>query len=151
VKHELTELKGEPVSANPTNIMPFPSAKPTLEQAVSAWIEAKRREDAAKAERLACEELICELNPPRAEGATTVQAGEFKVTLTGSMTYKVEDLEALRNITREWDANLVPLKAKPEADPTGCKWLREHRPDLWLQLSKVITVKPAKTSVKVGV
>lgn len=139
------------MSAQPENVLPFPTAKPTLEQAVTAWIEAKRKEDAAKAERLAVEEVICELSPPRPEGSLTVAAGDFKVTLTGSYTYRVEDLEALRNITRDWDSNLVPLRSKTEADPTGCRWLRENRPDLWAQLSQVITVKPAKTSVRVGV
>jgi hypothetical protein len=132
-------------------VLNFPTAKPTLAQAVVALVDAKRREDAAKAERLACEELVCELQPHKPEGSTTAEAGDFKVTLTASMTYKVEDLEAMRNITREWDANLVPLKTKTEADPTGCKWLRENRPELWGQLAKVITVKPAKTSVKVGI
>lgn len=139
------------MSANPKNILPFPTAKPTLAEAVAALVEAKREEDAAKAKRLACEELVCELQEHKPEGSTTVQAGDFKVTLVGSYTYKVEDLEALRNITRDWDANLVPVKTKTEADATGCKWLRENRPELWGQLAKVITVKPAKTAVKVAI
>jgi hypothetical protein len=139
------------VSAEMSNILPFPTAKPTLAEAVAALVEAKRQEDAAKAQRLACEELICQLQPPKSEGSMTVEAGGYKVTLTGSMTYKADDLEALRNITREWDANIVPLKTKTELDATGCKWLRENRPELWGQLAKVITVKPAKTAVKVGI
>jgi hypothetical protein len=139
------------MSANPTNILPFPTAKPTLEEAVKQWVEIKRMEDAAKAERLAIEELICQLQPPKPEGSCTVEAGGFKLTLTGSMAYKLDDLEALRNITREWDAATIPLKTKTELDATGCKWLRENRPELWGQLAKVITVKPAKTAVKVGV
>jgi hypothetical protein len=96
-------------------------------------VEAKRKEDAAKAKRLAIEELICQLQPPKEEGACTVEAGGFKVTITGSLTYKLEDLEALRNITREWDAEIVPLKTKTELDATGCKWLRANRPELWGQ------------------
>lgn len=139
------------MSAEPTNILPFRTATPTLEEAVAALVDAKRREDAAKSERLACEELICQLQPPKPEGSMTVEAGDYKVTLTGSMTYKADDLEALREITRGWDANLVPLKTKTELDATGCKWLRENRPELWGQLAKVITVKPAKVAVKVGV
>jgi hypothetical protein len=139
------------VSANPTNVLPFPGAMPTLADAVAAFVAAKRREDEAKAERLACEELICQLQPPKPEGSMTVEAGGYKVTLTGGMTYKADDLEALREITSGWDANIVPLKSKTEVDATGCKWLRENRPELWLQLSKVITVKPAKVAVKVAI
>ena len=138
------------MSAELSNILPFPTAKPSLEEAVAAFVDAKRREDAAKAECLACEELICQLQPPKPEGSMTVEAGGYKVTLTGSMAYKVDDLEALREITRGWDANLVPLKTKTELDATGCKWLRENRPELWGQLARVITVKPAKVGVKVG-
>lgn len=139
------------MSARPENVLPFPTAKPTLEQAVAAFVEAKRREDAAKTERLACEELICQLQPPKEEGATTVEAGGYKVTVTGSLAYKVDDLEALRNITRGWDAEIIPLKTKTELDATGCKWLRANRPELWGQVAKVITVKPAKASVKVAI
>lgn len=132
------------------NVVPL-RARPTLEEAVAAFVEAKRREDQAKAERLACEELICELQPPRPEGSATVEAGGYKLTLTGSMSYKADDIEALREITRTWDANLIPLRSKTEVDPTGCRWLRENRPDLWTQLATVITVKPAKVAVKVAV
>jgi hypothetical protein len=139
------------VSANPTNILPFPTAKPTLDQLVAAWIEAKRKEDAANAERLAIEQAICEAQPPKEEGATTTElAGGMKLTLTGKLTYKADDIEALRNITREWDANTVPLKSTTALDATGCKWLRANRPDLWAQLAKVITVTPAKAAIKVG-
>lgn len=139
------------MSAQVENILPFPTAKPTLAEAVAAFVEAKREEDAAKAKRLACEELICELNPPKGEGSLTVAAGDFKLTLTGSMTYKADDIEALRNITAKWDSNLVPLTTKTEVSATGCRWLRENRPELWAELAKVITVKPAKVAVKVGV
>jgi hypothetical protein len=139
------------VSANPSNILPFPTAKPTLEEAVAAFVEAKRREDAAKAERLACEELICELQAPKEEGAMTVEAGGYKVTITGALNYRADDVEALREITRGWDRDLVPLKTKTELDATGCKWLRANRPELWLQVARVITVKPAKASVKVAI
>lgn len=139
------------MSAQPTNVLPFPGTPPTIAEAVTAFILAKRREDEAKAERLACEELICQLQPPKEEGATTVEAGGYKVTITGALNYKADDIEALRNITRDWDANIVPLKAKTELDATGCKWLRANRPELWAQVAKVITVKPAKASVKVGI
>lgn len=139
------------MSANLKNVLPFPAAKPTLEEAVTCWVEAKREEDAAKAKRLAIEEVICQLQPPRTEGSSTVEAGGYKVTLTGSLTYKLDDLEALRNITRDWDAEIIPLKTKTELDATGCKWLRENRPELWGQLAKVVTVKPAKTAVKVAI
>jgi hypothetical protein len=139
------------MSAEATNILPFHAEKRSLEQLVAAWIEAKREEDTANSKRIAIEQEICALQPPKQEGATTVEAGGFKLTVTGSLSYKADDIEALRNITSGWDANLVPLRSKTEVDPTGCKWLRANRPELWEQVAKVVTVKPAKPSVKVSV
>jgi hypothetical protein len=132
-------------------VLTFPTTQPTLNELVDAWAQSKREEDAANAKRLAIEAQICELSPPKEEGATTVElAGGAKVTLTGKLTYRLDDLEALRNITAKWDANIVPLKTNTELDATGCKWLRANRPDLWKEVASVITVTPAKTSVKVG-
>ncbi len=139
------------MAANPTNIMPFPAGTPTLAQLVQQWVEVKRQEDVAKQQRLVIEQQICEAQPPKSEGSETVQAGDYKLTLPGSMSYKVDDLEALRTITRDWDVTLVPLKHKTEIDESGCRWLRANRPELWAELARVITVKPAKTSVKVAI
>ena len=129
-----------------------PAADP-LATAVADYISAKRDEDHAKKARIAAEERILALQPAKEEGATTVEAAGYKVTLTGSLAYTLDadGLEALRNICAKWDANLIPLKTKTELDATGCKYLRRERPELWAQLARVVTVKPAKTSVKVGV
>lgn len=134
-------------------LTPLRTAADPLATAVADYIDAKRAEDHAKKARLAAEERILALQPAKEEGSTTVEAGGYKVTLTGSLSYSLDadGLEALRNITAKWDANLVPLKTKTELDATGCKYLRRERPELWAQLARVVTIKPAKTSVKVGV
>lgn len=132
-------------------VLNFPTNKPTLDELVEQWIAAKRDEDAANAQRVAIEQQICLLQPGKDEGATTVELSNgAKLTVTGKLAYKLDDLEALRNITHGWDGQLVPLKTKTELDATGCKWLRANRPDLWAQVAKVVTVKPAKTSISVG-
>jgi hypothetical protein len=122
-----------------------------LADAVSWYVAAKREEDAAKKKRIEAEDRIIALSPAKDEGATTVEAGGYKVTLTGSMSYKCEDLDALRNITVKWDQALVPVKTTRALDPTGCKYLRRERPDLWGELARVVTIAPAKVSVKVGI
>lgn len=127
------------------------TAADPLATAVADYIAAKRDEDTAKKARLVAEERILALQPAKEEGALTVEAGGFKVTLTGSLSYSADDIEALRNITARWDANLVPLKTTTVLDSTGCRYIRRERPDLWQQLARVITVKPAKTAIKVGV
>ena len=127
------------------------TAADPLATAVADYIAAKRDEDAAKKARLAAEDRILALQPAKEEGALTVEAGGFKVTLTGSLSYSADDIEALRNITARWDANLVPLKTTTALDSTGCRYIRRERPELWAQLARVVTVKPAKVSLKVGV
>lgn len=136
------------MSAVPSNIAKFPD---TLEDLVQRYIEAKREEDAAKRQRIEFEERILALAPAKEEGASTVEAGGFKVTTTGKLSYKADDLEAVREVTRTWDTNLVPIKTTSALDETGCKYLRRERPELWAQLARVVTVSPAKTALKVGV
>lgn len=132
-------------------LTPLHTAADPLADAVEALVYAKRAEDAAKKARIEAEERVIALQPAPAEGAMTLTAGGYKVTLTGSLTYSADDIEALRNITAKWDANLVPLKTSTVLDATGAKYLRRERPELWAQLARVVTVKPAKVSVKVGV
>lgn len=122
-----------------------------LTAAVGIYIAAKRDEDTAKKRRLDAEERILALAPAKDEGSTTVDAGGYKVTLTGSMSYKCEDMDALRNITVKWDRAMVPVKTTSALDAAGCKYLRRERPDLWGELARVVTITPAKVSVKVGV
>lgn len=136
------------MSAIPTSILNFPTSLETL---VEQYIDAKAAEDAAKKKRVELEERILALSPAREEGSETTAAGRFKVTTTGKLAYKADDLEALRQITAKWDAHLVPLKTTTALDETGCKYLRRERPELWAQLARVVTVAPAKTAVKVTV
>lgn len=129
-----------------------PQALPNaLEHLVPMFIEAKRAEDEAKKKRVEIEERILAVAPAREEGSVTVETGGFKLTTTGKLSYKADDLNALREICRSWDSNLVPIKTTSALDETGCKYLRANRPELWAQIARVVTIAPAKSSVKVGV
>lgn len=137
------------MSAVPSNIAALPSR---LEDLVDQYIAAKKEEELSKMHRLAIEERILALAPAKEEGSeTTALSNGFKVTTTGSLRYKADDIEALRAITAKWDANLVPLKTATMLDETGCKFLRRERPELWAQLARVVTTAPAKTAIKIGV
>lgn len=136
------------MSAVPTNVLAFPD---NLDDLVHQYVNAKQAEEGAKKIRLQLEERILALAPAKPEGSeTTTLANGFKLTTTGKLSYKVDDLEALREITRTWDANLVPIKTTHALDETGCKYLRRERPELWAQLARVVTISPAKTAIKVG-
>lgn len=137
------------MSANPSNILPFPDS---LDDLVHQYVNAKQAEEGAKKIRIELEDRILALAPAREEGSDTQTLGNgFKLTTTGKLGYKLDDLEALRNITAKWDQNLVPLKTTTVLDETGCKYLRRERPDLWQDLARVVTVTPAKTALKVSV
>jgi hypothetical protein len=129
-----------------------PEAGNPLDDLVEAYVQAKKAEDAAKKHRVEIEDRILALAPAREEGSeTTTLNNGFKLTTTGKLSYKADDLEALREITRSWDGLLVPIKTTAALDETGCKYLRRERPDLWKQIAGVVTVAPAKTALKVGI
>lgn len=132
-------------------ITTHPEAGNPLATLVADYVDAKRVEDAAKKHRLEIEERILALAPAKEEGSQTIDLGNgFKLTTTGKLSYKADDLDALREICRDWDANLVPIKTTHAIDETGCKFLRKERPELWKKLARVVSVAPAKTAIKVG-
>jgi len=131
-----------------------PQADDPLADAVQAYVAAKRAEDAATATRLAAEQRILALHPAKEEGAETIDAGGYRLTITGRMSYSCEDVHelaaacALAGVAE----NLVPVKVKRELDATGCKWLRANDPQTWgAVIAPHVTVKPAKPSLAVKV
>lgn len=140
------------MSAEPSNILPFPGEPLTLDQLVQHWIEAKRDEDAANTRRVRIELQIVALQPPREEGSSTHElAGGFKLTLTGKLSYRVVDMTALQALSLQLPPDKRPLKQETKLDETGAKWLRTNAPDLWKLIAPAIEVKPAKVAVKVGI
>lgn len=137
------------MSVEPRNVLPFPTARPGLEQLVDAWIVAKQKEEAANAERIAIEQAICEAQPPKEEGALTVEVGDKKLTLTGRLSYKA-DINKLQELAQRLPEELRPLKTETKLDETGAKYLRANEPKLWAVIAPAIEVKPAKVAVKVG-
>ncbi len=124
-----------------------------LEEAVAGYVDAKRREDQAKKQRIELEERILSLAPAKEEGAQTIEVGGFKLTTTGKLSYKCDDPKALAEACAAagWPTTWAPVKTKVELDETGCKWLRANEPDAWATVAKFVTVAPAKTAVSVKV
>lgn len=119
--------------------------------AVRAFIEAKRVEDLAKRRRIELEDQILALTPSKEEGSQTVEVAGYKLTTTGKLSYKCDDVKALAEACAGWPANMVPVKTEIKLDETGCKWLRANDPDAWVSLARFVTVAPAKTALKVAV
>lgn len=119
-----------------------------LETLCAGWLEAKRAEQKANAERIAIEAQIAEALDVPSEGSKTHKLDAFKVTLTQPVSRKID--------AKEWDkvshllpANMHPVKVKIEADATGCKYLAKNEPELWAKVSPAFETKPGKIGVKV--
>lgn len=112
-------------------------------------------EEGAKSRRIELEGKLLDLINVKEEGSDTIELPNgFKLTTTGKLSYKLagaDALKSIREIGATWTTGLTPLKTKTELDETGCKWLRQHAPQLWAQIAKFVEIKPAKTSVKVRV
>ena len=118
-----------------------------IDELAIKWSIAKQKEDKASEERVAIEQEILRLAPAREEGSqTTTTAMGVKITTTGKLTYKA-DLAKLVEITKSWPEEARPYKLK--ADESILKALREQSPEAWLQIAPAVTVKPAKTGVKI--
>lgn len=121
-----------------------------LEALVHEWMQAKHQEDAAKARRVEIEGRILAVQAAPAEGSQTIKLDNgFKLTLKGSVSYKVDDMAGLRAAVAEWPAELQPVKVEAKLDETGAKWLRQNDPARWSVLAKFVTVSPAKVGVSV--
>jgi hypothetical protein len=113
-----------------------------------AWLEAKRREDEAKAARIKIEDEISQALDAKDEGAITHKVEPYKVTLTQPIYRKI-DLAIWETVKHNMPAEAWPIKTKIEVDDAGCKWLAKERPDLWSIAAKAITATPGKIGVKV--
>jgi hypothetical protein len=105
------------------------------------WLEAKAREAAANAERLAVEAAIVAALGAKPEGSQTHRLGGVSVTLTGRMTYAADDAERLRE--------LAPDLFRATLNDTAVRRLRETDPARYRAIAPLLSVKPAKTAVTV--
>lgn len=119
-----------------------------VEGLCGAWLEAKRREDEAKRQRLEVEAQIGAALEKKPEGAITHKLTAYKVTITQPI-YRKLDLEKWPTVKTLIGQEFWPIKMTVEADPSGCKWLAKERPDLWALIAEAFTVSPGKLGVEV--
>lgn len=119
-----------------------------IEGLCGAWLEAKRREDDGKRQRLEVEAQIGAALEKKPEGAITHKLEHYKVTLTQPI-YRKLDVTKWDGVKTSIGQEFWPIKTVIEADPTGCKWLAKERPDLWAMIADAFTVSPGKVGVEV--
>jgi hypothetical protein len=107
---------------------------------------AKMAEKEAEAKRIALEEELVAVLGKRDEGSKTHTVGDYKVTITGRVSRKI-DWEQFDNLSHKIPENLWPVKRA--LDETGVKYLANNEPQLYRVLSQALTVAPAKTTVSI--
>ncbi len=107
---------------------------------------AKMAEKEAEAKRIALEEELVAVLGKRDEGSKTHTVGDYKVTITGRVSRKI-DWEQFDNLSHKIPENLWPVKRA--LDETGVKYLANNEPQLYKVLSPALTVAPAKTTVSI--
>jgi hypothetical protein len=118
----------------------------SLASLCGAWLDAKKRETAAAEDRVAIEDKIVAITGKRDEGSQTVNEADFKLTITGKVTRKM-DWDKWEHIKSQIPPNLHPIKLKPELDDKGVKYLQANEPEIYRLLP--IETRPAKTSVAI--
>jgi hypothetical protein len=122
---------------------------PSLDTLCERWTEAKRRENAANAERVAIEQQITAITGVREEGSatTTTEAGR-KVVVTGKLSIKA-DLPQLVVLCDRLPEQMRPIKTETVVDERGIKYLRANEPEIYALIAPALEVKSAKPSVSI--
>jgi len=120
----------------------------TISQLAKDWREAKTAENTSRDFRLETEGKIIDLAGMKAEGSQTHDAGTYKITVTSSMTRKLDE-KKWKEIESSIPEDLRPVNYKPSIDLKGIRYLQENYPETYAIVAKALTVTPAKPSVKV--
>jgi len=112
------------------------------------WLAIKSAERAAQTERVEVETELIERLGAREEGSQTHDAGPYKITVTGKLTYKA-DVPELLTLADRLPEHLRPIKTETKLDEAGAKYLRANEPELWRLIAPAITISPAKTGLSI--
>jgi len=111
--------------------------------------EAREAEKKANERRIELEEELIAILGSKEEGAQTHEVGEYKVTITGKLIRSIDWDMYDKSIAAKIPESLQPVKVKRELDDTGVKYLANNEPQIYRLLAKALSIKPAKTAVKI--
>ena len=119
-----------------------------IEPLAKAWLDAKRAEAKANAERLKIEAQMCDALEVPDEGSKTHKIEGYKITVTQPVARKLDE-DAWEKVKDRIPQDMWPVKIKVEADATGCKYLAGNEPAMWRKIASAFEVKPGKVGFKV--
>jgi len=117
----------------------------SLEELATNLYDAKKAEEAAKAQRIEAEEAIAALVETPENGSKTVTAGALKITVKRGLSYKA-DVQAILGL----GLADPPLKTKIELHEKAYEEIRQSDPDLFAKVSRFVTVTPRKVAVSLN-
>ena len=120
----------------------------TLHALAECWLAAKRAEESAREERVRIEEEIIALTGCREEGSKTHDAGDWKITVTGKLTRKL-DADAWARIESSIPEAMRPVKYAPSLDTKGLRYLEKNEPEIYRLVADAIETKPAKPAISI--
>jgi len=133
---------------------PQPKLTPAQEEAAKLYVlsvnlrAAKDAENAAKANRIAIEEMIAALVPGPDVGQVTAKVKDgSKLVVTRGFNYKA-DLDGIRQ-AMAGNTLPCPIKSKTthQLDVAGYEWYKKNHPDVFSLLTQHVTVTPKKVSI----
>lgn len=133
-----------------TNVVPIQSTEAKISEAAAAWLDAKQAEEAANAKRIDAEQKLTALIEHKTEGATKMEVGLYRITLTGKLTraLEAEKIDAL--------ATRIPIPVlqrlvqyKPSLNLKELRYIEANEPQHYRVFAEALTIKPAKTAVSI--
>ena len=125
-----------------------------MEQLYKAWLDAKNDEQQANTRRIEIEKRILDAvrNELPEEGSKTINDGRYKLSVGMKVTRSLDE-DRWHDIIDHIPPDMSPVTVveKFKLDDSGCRWLKDNRPDLWTIAAQAITEKPAKPSIKIEV
>ena len=120
--------------------------KETLYSLAELWLSQKNLEEQYKQERIGTEELIAALLPGPDEGTESTQDSGLKISVTRKLTRTI-DLDRYEEVKGNLPKGLIRLK--PDLDLKVYRAVELANPEAFALVQKVISVKPAKASVRI--
>jgi hypothetical protein len=125
----------------------------TADVVLSELVVAKAAESSANKVRVALEEeLIKVVGYDKIEGAQTFNIGDYKVTITGKLNRKVENVQGLHMacLDLKLSPDLHPIRTRVEVDQTALRYLANNEVEIFTRLAKFVVTEPSKTAVSIS-
>jgi len=119
-----------------------------LTELAAQWLSAKDAEKRIRDKRVEIEKEIMMITGCKEEGSKTHQAGDYKITVTGKLTRKL-DVPKWNDVEEKIPEALRPVTYKPTLDTKGLRYLEDNEPDVFRIIADAIETKPAKPTITI--